>query len=131
MSPQNIEIVARIYEELNSRHAFPPDLFAADCVTDWTDVAPGGQVLHGVDATQQELAVYFSTFDDFHVTAKVLHADDCHVLTAIRDGGRMKDSTAEIWSDYFHAWTVRGGKVVRLSSHLERARAFEAVGLEE
>jgi ketosteroid isomerase-like protein len=130
MPPQeNVEIVARIYEELNSRRVFLPELFAPDCVTDWTDVAPDGGELHGVAATQQGVSQYFETFDDFHVAAEVLHADERRVVTAIRDGGRMKGSTAEIWNDYFHAWTLRDGKVVRLSSHLNRGNAFRAVGL--
>ena len=131
MSQENVEIVSRIYDVLNSRQAFPPQLFAPDCVTDWTDVAPDGQVLHGVDATQQALAQYFGTFDDFHVTAEVLHADEHRVVTAIRDGGRIRGSGAEVWNHYFHAWTLRDGKVIRLSSHNGRAEALKAVGLAE
>ena len=30
------------------------------------------------------------TFDDFHVTAEVLHAVERRVVTAIRDGGRIR-----------------------------------------
>jgi len=131
MSQDNVELVQRIYETLNSGRAFPPELFAPDCVTDLGDVSPAGDVLHGFDAMQQTLDEYFETFDDFHVVAEVLCADDEHVITAIRDGGRIRGSSAEIWSDYFHAWTLCDGKVVRLSSHTERAEALKAVGLEE
>jgi hypothetical protein len=102
-SHENVEIVARIYEELNSRRVFPPELFATECVTDWTDVAHDGGELHGVGATQKGVSEYFETFDEFQVAAEVLHADEHRVVTAIRDGGRMKGSTAEIWNDYFHA----------------------------
>ena len=71
------------------------------------------------------MSQYFETFDDFRVSAEVLHADEHRVVTASRDGGRMKGSTAEIWNDYFHAWTLSDGKVVRLSSHHDRRNAFE------
>jgi ketosteroid isomerase-like protein len=130
-SHESVETVARIYEELNSRRVFPPELFASDCVTDWSDVAPDGGVLHGVGATQRGVSQYFETFDEFHVSADVLHAEEHIVVTAVRDGGRMKGSPAEIWSNYFHAWTLRDGKVVRLSSHTDRGNAFKAVGLED
>jgi hypothetical protein len=39
MSWQNVEVVKRIYEELNSHRAFPPELFAPDCVTDLSEVS--------------------------------------------------------------------------------------------
>ena len=130
MSPENVEVVERIYQELNARQAFPPELFAPDCVTDLTELSlEHVRVLHGVHASQEALAPYFGTFDEFHVAAEVLHADERRVITAIRDGGRIKGSGAEVWSHYFHAWTLRDGRVVRLSSHTDRAEAFRAVGL--
>jgi ketosteroid isomerase-like protein len=130
VSPENLEVVERIYEELNSRRALPAELFARDFVIDLTQVSLDVRVLHGVAASQRALAPYFGTFDEFHVAAEVLHADEHRVITAIRDGGRVKDSGAEIWNRYFHAWSLRDGKVVRLSSHTDRDEAFEAVGLE-
>ena len=131
MSQRNVEIVRRIYEELNSQQAFPAQLLSADFVADVSEVSLEVRELHGVDATQQAFARYFGTFDDFHVTAEVLHADAHRVVTAIRDGGRIRGSSAEVWNRYFHAWTLRDGKVVRWSSHTERAEALKAAGLEE
>ncbi len=132
MSQENVEVVRRIYREVSSRRALPKELFDADCVTDWTEVSPDFGVLHGADATEEAVASYFQTFEDFHVEAEaVLHADSERVVTAVRDGGRMKASNAEVSNHFFHAWTLRDGKVVRLSSHLVRERALEAVGLRE
>jgi ketosteroid isomerase-like protein len=130
MSQANLEIVARIYEELNSTQTFPPELFATDFVTDVSEVSLDVRELHGLHATQQALARYFETFDDFHVSAEVLHADEHRVVTAIRDGGRIRGSRAEVWNHYFHAWTLRDGKVVHLSSHTDRDETLKAVGLE-
>jgi ketosteroid isomerase-like protein len=131
MSQENVEVVTRIYQELNSHQAFPPELFAPDCVTDLSQVSLDFRVLHGVEASQNALAPYFAAFDDFHVAAEVLHADEHRVVTAIRDGGLIRGSGAEIWNRYFHAWTLRDGTVVRLSSHTDREEAFKAVGLAE
>jgi ketosteroid isomerase-like protein len=131
MTDENVEIVKRIYEELNSHQALPPELFAPDCLIDLSEVSLDFRVLHGVQASQNALSPYFAAFDDFHVAAEVLHADEHRVVTAIRDGGLIRGSGAEIWNRYFHAWTLRDGTVVRLSSHTDREEAFKAVGLAE
>lgn len=127
-----MEIVRRIYEEINARLEFPPEWFDPDCITDWTDVAPDGQLARGIDATNAALAPYFGTFENFHVTAEeIVYADQERVVVAIRDGGRMRGSDKEITSRYCHVWTLRDGKVVRLSSHTDKAGALKAVGLSE
>jgi ketosteroid isomerase-like protein len=61
----------------------------------------------------------------------VLHDDEVHVVTAVRDGGRMKGSDAEVWNDLFHVWTFRDRRVLRISSHTDKNRALEAAGLRE
>ena len=132
MSQENIEIVRRIYEEITARLEFPREWFAPDCVSDWTEIAPEGGLYRGVDAANAAIAAYFGTFENFHVAAdEIVHADRERVVVAIRDGGRIKGSELEITSRYFHAWTFRNGKVVRLSSHTEQAAALKAVGLAE
>ncbi len=68
----------------------------------------------------------------FHVEPEqVLHADEERVVIAIRDGGRIAGSDKEVWNHFFHSWTLRTGKVVRLSSHTDRERALATVGLGE
>jgi ketosteroid isomerase-like protein len=131
VSEENVAIVLRIYDEINARLEFPREWFDPDCVTDWTDVAPDGELIHGVDATNALIAPYFGTFENFHVAAEeIVYADQERVVVAIRDGGRMRGSDAEITSRYCHVWTFRDGKVVRLSSHIDKAGALKAVGLE-
>src|SRR5436189_6274792 len=110
----------------------PVELFDPECVADWTEVSPDFGVLRGVDATQEALASYFKTFENFHVEAsEVLHADEERVVTAVRDGGRVKASDAEVWNQFFHAWTLRDGKAIRLSSHTDPPHALEAGELRE
>ena len=106
MSQENVEVVRRIYQEVSARRALPDDLFDRDCVTDWTQVSPDFGVLHGVEASQEALVSYFETFENFHVELEeVLHADGQGVVTAVRDGGRIKASNTEVWNRFFHAWT--------------------------
>jgi ketosteroid isomerase-like protein len=132
VSQENVEIVQRIYEEINVRLEFPPEWFDPDCVTDWTDVAPDAQLIRGIDATNALIGAYFGTFENFHVTVdEVMYADQQRVVVAIRDRGQMKGSDVQITSQYCHVWTLRDGKVVRLSSHADKAGALKAVGLSE
>ena len=53
---------------------------------------------------------------------EVIHADEGCVVTAVRDGGRLKESDSEVWSHFFHVWTFRDGRILRRSSHVDRAR---------
>jgi ketosteroid isomerase-like protein len=77
-------------------------------------------------------APYWETFEDFHYEIEeVIHADETHVIAAVRDGGRMKGSDAEVWTRFFDVVTFRNGKVLRLSAHLDKNRALEAAGLRE
>ena len=132
MSQDYVEIVKRIYAQASSRKTLPPEFFARDCVTDWADVSPDFYRLEGFDAAQGALAPYFETFDDFHVELRqVVRLDGHRMVTALRDGGRIRGSDAEVWNHYFHAWAFREGKVTWLSSHTDREAALKAVGLEE
>ena len=61
----------------------------------------------------------------------MIHADEGQVVTAIRDGGRIRGSDAEVWNRYFHVYTFRDGKIIRLSIHTDKNRALAAAGLSE
>jgi ketosteroid isomerase-like protein len=85
-----------------------------------------------VGVAELPLRDYWQMFEDFHVELQdVLHADEDLVVTAVRDGGRMRGSDADVWNDLFHIWTFRDGKVVRISSHADKNRAIQAAGLSE
>ncbi len=131
MSQENVEVVRRIYEEVSAHHwEGSPDLFDPEYAVDLTDAYPDLGVVRSVGET--ELRGYFETFEDFRVElTEVIHADEKHVVTAVRDGGRLKGSDAEVWNRFFHVWTFRDGKVTRRSSHRERIQALEAAGLSE
>jgi ketosteroid isomerase-like protein len=131
MSQENVEVVRRVYEEVSAHHwEASPDLFDPEYAVDLTDAYPDVGVIRSEGETA--LREYFETFEDFRVELKeVIHADEKHVVTAVRDGGRLKGSDAEVWNQFFHVWTFRDGKITRRSSHSERRHALEAAGLSE
>ena len=133
MSRENVEIVRRIYEEV-SAHTWeaPRDLYDPDYTVDLSDAGPDLGVIRGVEASEAALREYVETFDDFRVeVTEVIHVDDRQVVVAVRDGGRLRQSDAEVWNRFFHVWTFRNRKIVRRSSHSDRDRALEAAGLSE
>ncbi len=130
MSEENVEIVRRAFAALNARLEHPPELFHLDYEVDLTD--SGGPLLQGIDAAQEWMREYWETFEDFHYEIEeVIHADEEHVVASVRDGGRLKGSDAEVWTRFFDVVTLRDGKIVRISAHLDRSRALKAAGLSE
>jgi ketosteroid isomerase-like protein len=132
MSQENVEIVRRAYEGVTARLELPQELFDPDWELDITDVsAEVVGVVRGLEAAEA-MRPYWETFEDFHVEIEeVIHDDEEQVVDAVRDGGRIKGSEAEVWNRFFHVWTLRDGKVVRCSIHTDRNRALEAAGLSE
>jgi len=128
-----VEVVRRSYELVNdSLEILPRDFRDPDYEFDARDVVPSYGVIRGYEAVQAALLEYWQTFEDFSLEFKeVVHADEERVVTAVRDGGRIKGSDAEIWNDLFHVWTFRDGKILRVSSHNEKSRALKAAGLRE
>jgi len=132
MSQENVEVVRRIYSEVSSHGRAPAEVFDPDYALDLTNAKPDLGVLQGFEAAEAALREYWATFDKFHVDLEeIIHADDQHVVTAVRDGGRLRGSDAEVWNRFFHVWTFRDGKVVRRSSHADRQQALAAAGLRE
>jgi ketosteroid isomerase-like protein len=133
MSQKNVEMVQRAYEDATARLEMLPELFDADLELDAKDVSPEfGEVVSGLKAARELLRDYWETFEDFHVEIEeVLHADEEQVVDAVRDGGRIRGSDAEVWNHFFHVWSFGDGKIIRLSIHSDRNRALEAAGLRD
>jgi ketosteroid isomerase-like protein len=131
MSRENVEAVRRVYAEVTAHRETPQELFGPNYEMDARDVAVEFSV-GGFEAAEAALRDYWGMFESFSVELQeVIHDDEELVVTRVRDGGWMKGSDAEVWNAFFHVWTFRGGKIVRLSIHNDRNRALEAVGLSE
>jgi ketosteroid isomerase-like protein len=132
MSQANVDIVRRVYADIPNSDPNDPmrALYAPDFELDQSDVGPDGDVAVGFEAADAAIREYWATFEDFSVMLEeVIHADEKQVVTRVRDGGRIKGSDSEVWSNFFHVWTFADGKVTRLSLHNDRGRALEAAGL--
>jgi ketosteroid isomerase-like protein len=132
MSEKNVETVRRVYEGVNARLEVPRELFDPDYEFDNTELWPDIAGVLGFDAAQETMREYWETFDAYRVEiAEVIHADEGRVVNLVRDGGRMRGTDTEVWNQFFHVWTLRDGRIVRLSVHTDRKRSLEAAGLPE
>ena len=130
MPQRNVETIRRVYDGVNTRLETPRALFDPDYEFDNTELWPDLTEVLGFDAAQDTMREYWETFDGYHVEIEeVLHADQGRVVVLVRDGGRMRGTDAEVWNRFFHVWTLRDGRVVRLSVHTDRNRSLEVAGL--
>jgi ketosteroid isomerase-like protein len=132
MSEGNVETVRRVYEGVNTRLVVPRELFDPDYEFDNTELWPDVVEVLGFDAAQETMREYWETFEAYRVELEeVIYADERLVVNVVRDGGRMAGTDTEVWNRFFHLWTFRDGKVVRLSIHTDRSRALEVAGLSD
>jgi ketosteroid isomerase-like protein len=116
-----VETVRQVYEGVNTRLEVPRDLFDPAYEFDNTELWPDIEGLLGFDAAQETMREYWQTFDGYRVEIEeVIHADEERVVVAVRDGGRMRGTDAEVWNRFFHVWSLRDGKIVRLTVHTDR-----------
>jgi ketosteroid isomerase-like protein len=128
----NVETVRRVYEGVNARLEAPRELFDPDYEFDNTELWPDVVEVLGFEAAQNTMREYWETFEAYHVEIEeVIYADEGRVIDVVRDGGRMRGTDAEVWNRFFHVWTLRDERIVRLSIHTDRNRALEAAGLSE
>ena len=135
MAQDSVQVVRAIYGFFASTGDFPRELFAPDAEFDASDVMPDVSVLRGSQPEGRPEAAfraYASLFEEFEITLeRVVATSEQHVVSTVRDGGRLKGSDARVSNRFHHAWTVHDGQVVRWSSHLTVEQALEAVGLSE
>jgi ketosteroid isomerase-like protein len=132
MSEKHVETIRRVYEGVDARLETPRELFDSDYEFDNTELWPDLAEVLGFEAAQKAMRVYWETFDGYHVELEeVIYDDERRVVVAVRDGGRMRGTDAEVWNRFFHAWTLRDGRIVRLSVHTDRNRSLEAAGVSE
>lgn len=132
MSEENIEIVRRVYAAYAERGELPLELVSKDFEFDVSDVMPDAIGVQDLAEAEPVFRSYAEIFDGFQISLEeVIAANEAQVVTAVRDGGRIKGTDAEVRNQFFHVWTLRSGKVVRWSSHAERHRALEAAELSE
>src|SRR4051812_18631956 len=127
MSPQNVDIVRRLYEAYNRG-----DGDAAFALID-TDVEwdsrhhPDGRVYHGHDGVREFVENWRGLWESTHSEPeRFLDAGDRVVVLTLE---MTKAAGLEITEHHAEIYTLRAGKVVHWRAFVDQAEALAAVGL--
>lgn len=138
MSLENVELVRRAleafaaasYDPRNARGLF--EYFDPNIEYDISRTNPETQLYFGRDGIVVALEQWIDTWDEFEVEVLALiDVDDDHVVSVIRERGRLRDSDAWVEHTRGAVWTIHDRRIARYEEHQDRARALEAVGAEE
>lgn len=130
MASDDREQLERIYEAWSRG-----DMTAAIAIFDREIVLsidpeiPDGGVYEGLHGVRNYTAHFLSAWDSLTITAESIREAGDSFLVKVDQQGVGRDSGAEVGFSYFHVWTFRDGKVVRLESILREEAALEAAGL--
>lgn len=132
MSQENLEIVRRSVDAFlrgdfdGAMHVFHPDI-----AFDITHTMPDGEVYVGHEGFLTGLRRWLGAWDDYALEVdEYVDAGDS-VVIFFRESGRGKGSGMPTEQSVAVVWTLRDGKVVRVTPFLDRADALEAVGVRE
>jgi hypothetical protein len=128
VSRENVEMVQRIYEAPGPLSDAPN--IAPDAEFDFTAVYPDQPVLRGVQAMRGFRdrgpwghSIHFEPERYFDV-------DDERVLVFVRVSSTGQASGATVESSIAQEITIRGGLVVHVKVHRDRAEALHSLGLD-
>src|SRR5215207_9836227 len=130
MSQENVEIVRRAFQAFEEGNVSGMlELMADDLITYRPD--PDRATYHGKEGFFQATADWIEGFQDWTATpGQFIDAED-HVLVSVRQTARGEGSGVPVERDFWFAFTVRRGKIARVSFHARKSEALKAAGLAE
>jgi ketosteroid isomerase-like protein len=133
MSQENVEVVRRCYGFWTNRDfSLLTEVVDPDAVLDLSRNVFNPGIHHGFDDLRRFLEQVDEAWENFQIEPEELIDGDDHVFAAVRMSGRGRGSGVEVEMQLFAVWTLREGKVLRLTGgYRDRAEALEAAGLRE
>ena len=137
MSQENVETIARLYDEFLARpeRVMDPGILeffdpAVELTQSESFLGTAG-TFHGYDGLVRSARELFETFRDLHWVPKELIDGGDHVVATFEARAVGKHSNVEVKVTGAHLWTLRDGRVVTWQVYLDANQALEAVGLSE
>jgi ketosteroid isomerase-like protein len=133
MSQENVEVVRRCYGFWTNRDlSLLTELVDPDAVLDLSRNVFNPGLHHGFEDLMRFLEQVDETWESFQIEPEELIDGGDHVFAAVRMSGRGRRSGVEVEMELFAVWTLRDGKVVRLTGgYRDRSESLEAAGLRE
>ena len=132
MSPENVEIVRRIFDEWGSGNfQAGTELFDPHTLLVLREGFPDAGAYHGPEQIGGYMRGFLEAWDKLVIKGESFTAAGDSVVVGVHQQGTGRDSGIPVELRYFQVWTFRGDTVLRMESILERAEALEAAGLRE
>ena len=133
MSEENVEIVRRCYEFLESRdESLIVELIDPDVVYDLLRNVFNPGIYVGHDGLRRFIEQVDSMWEGFRMDPEEFFDGGDYVVCAARMTARGRQSGVPAEMRLLNVWQLRDGKVVRMTGgYRERSDALEAAGLSE
>jgi ketosteroid isomerase-like protein len=129
MSQENVDMLARILEQLFEARRVDPELLARD--VEWVNppeaVEPGTR--RGTASFNRAIANVFAAWDDvrFEIERVIDHGDEAVALGLLH--GRIHGPGMEVDNPHGQIWSFRDGLVTRMRWFNTHAETLQAAGL--
>jgi ketosteroid isomerase-like protein len=132
MSGENVELVRRLTEAINSR-AVPEDLLDPEIRLENVTTAVTNEVYTGWDGARKWMDDLYDALDAdaTYETLEILAEGGDFVIAMVRFAGRGRVSGAPLELRYISVTWIRDGKIIRGAGYESRREAFEAVGMSD
>jgi ketosteroid isomerase-like protein len=134
MSQENVEIVRACIEAFQSGN-IEMALDALDPEIEWHATVGGideGRIYRGREEVVEGFVDYFAVWERMEMRAdKFIDAGGENVVVFHHEVAKGRESGVVVETDTGTVQTVRGGKIVRVRSYMDRNQALEAAGLRE
>jgi ketosteroid isomerase-like protein len=135
MSQENVELVARFYEQATSKAdlltAMPRAMEFCHPEVEWTSRGDG-LTYRGREGVREALERWLESFDDYrYEVQRIVDCGGDNVLVVGLEVGRGAMSGAEVRSVNHELLTIRDGMIVRFREFYDESDALEAAGLSE
>jgi ketosteroid isomerase-like protein len=132
MSSERVETVRRIYEGwAKGDFRAGTELYDPEITLVQSEGFPERGSYAGIEGVSRYMRTFLEAWETITIEAEELTDAGESVIAEVMQRGVGKGSTAETDFRYFHVWTFRGDRVIRLDTIRDRADAFEAAGLSE
>jgi len=130
VAADNASIVRSVYERWSEGDFTTHDVFDPNVVLVMRPEFPDTGVYVGAEGVAEYTRGFLEPWTRITIEADEITVAGDSVVVAVRQRGTGSASGAATELRYFHVWSFRGGKAIRLESVRERGEALAAVGLE-
>ena len=130
MSQENVEIVRQAFAAF-ARGDLTAMLqpLTDDAITH--RIEPDNAIFHGKEGFLQATAEWTEDFEEWTATPEEFLDAGMQVLVRVHQTARGERSRVPIEGDAWFLFTMREGRIVRVTIHARKKEALEAAGLEE